>query len=142
MAKQPESRMQKKIHKHLKATVGGWWVKFWGGPFTPAGVPDLIGSVDGLFFALEVKLPRRGSEPSEIQLKTIARIVLEGGGVSTVVRSPQEAEYVVNRALAEAARSVRIREGSKRGRLALRTKNWKDLHNPETPRNQSRGRRR
>lgn len=104
MAKQPESRLQKKIQDRLRREVGGWWFKQHGGPFTPAGIPDLIGCVEGLFFALEVKLPRKSSKPSAIQLETIRDIVIKGGGVATIVRSEEEALDVVTAALARAKR--------------------------------------
>lgn len=91
MAKQPESRMQKKIQEALKRGFPGLYIfKMWGGPFTPAGIPDLICCFRGRFIALEVKLPHKSSKPSDIQLKTIDRI-REAGGIAAVVRSVEEA---------------------------------------------------
>lgn len=102
MATQPETRLQRRIQKALKkAFPGSWWYKVWGGPFTPAGIPDLVGCVEGLFVALEVKLPNnRRSKTSEIQDATILDIQ-KAGGASGVVRSPQEAVDFVNVKLKE-----------------------------------------
>ena len=133
MAKQPESRLQKSIQDHLRKTVGGWWFKVWGGPFTPAGVPDLIGCVDGLFFALEVKLPKKSSKPSPIQLETVRDIVTRGGGVATIVRSKEEAEEVVLTALARAASRLQLRFHTKRSRDVMRTAHRKNLRHVGTP---------
>jgi hypothetical protein len=95
MASQPESRLQKKIQKHLKKVFPGIYLfKMWGGPFTPAGVPDLLCCYRGRFIALEVKLPKKSSKPSEIQLKTI-EIIKAAGGIAAVVRSVEEACWYV-----------------------------------------------
>lgn len=66
-----------------------------GGPFQKAGVPDLVGCVNGRFFALEVKVP--GEDPTKLQVKTMAKIRDEGG-ISTTVESPEEAVRIVRAA--------------------------------------------
>jgi hypothetical protein len=128
MSKQPESRLQKRIQDALRRQFGGWWFKVWGGPFTPAGIPDLIGCVDGMFFALEVKLPKKASKPSLIQLETIRDIVFKGGGVATIVRSEEEAINVVTEALAKAASRLQLRHLTRRRSTVWRTANRKDLY--------------
>lgn len=98
--------MQLKIRKRLrKEFEGSWWVKFWGGPFTPKGVPDLLGCVDGRFFALEVKRPVASSKPSPMQIE-VMKDITKSGGVSCVVRSEEEAVEVVDKALASAKKSA------------------------------------
>lgn len=95
MAKQPESRLQKRIQQELVNRYPGIHIfKVHGGPFMPAGIPDLLASFLGRYIALEVKLPRSSSKPSEIQLKTIERI-RKSGGVAGVVRSVEEACWYV-----------------------------------------------
>lgn len=101
MTKKPESRLQLKIRKALEAEVGGWWVKIHGGPFQAAGIPDLVGCVKGLFFALEVKRPGEG-KISPIQKVTIKKIIRKGQGVACVVESPEEAIEVVRSTLRKA----------------------------------------
>ena len=139
MAKQPESRLQQSIQKSLRAEVGGWWFKVWGGPFMPAGIPDLIGCVDGFFFAFEVKLPKKSSKPSAIQLETIKDIVIKGGGVATIVRSEEEAVAIVIETLARAASRLRLRHQTRRHRAILRAAHRKDLRHHGTPPQARRG---
>ena len=74
MAKKPESRLQLRIQKALTTKYGDaiYLRKIYVGPFQPAGIPDLVMCVRGVFIALEVKLP--GEEPSKIQWKNIREI--------------------------------------------------------------------
>ena len=100
MSKGPETRLQQRIQKAIrKAYPNSFFFKHWGGPFSPAGIPDLIGCVEGLFFGLEVKLPNeKRSKTSDIQDETIADIV-NAGGCAGVVRSPQDALRYIDSAL-------------------------------------------
>jgi len=100
MVMKPESRLQRRIQTALKREVGGWWTKIHGGPFQAAGIPDLIGCVEGLFFAFEVKRPH-GGKISEIQEATIRKINRDGKGVAMVVTSPKEAVNAVRSAMAK-----------------------------------------
>lgn len=129
MAKQGESRVQQRIRKQLKKEVGGWWVKIWGGPFQQSGIPDLIGCVEGMFFAFEVKRPE--GKTSAIQISTMEDIIELGGGVTFVVTNAHEAIAAVME------RMEAIRPVSKRSRsillqglhssLVLRARNRKDM---------------
>jgi hypothetical protein len=99
MAKKPETRLQRKIRTDLTKEVGGWWVKIHGGPYQAAGIPDLVGCVEGLFFALEVKRPDDTKGASPIQLRTMKKIRTKGQGIACIVESPEEAIEVVRTAL-------------------------------------------
>lgn len=100
MAKKAESRLQLKIRKGLQKAVGGKWFKTHGGPFQSAGLPDLIGCVEGLFFGFEVKLPDDPkSKPTELQLRTLAEY-REEGGFACIIESLAEAVAVVRAAIA------------------------------------------
>ena len=90
--------MQRKIRKALESKYGGWWFKVWGGPFQVAGIPDLVGCVEGKFFAFEVKRPL-GKGPTAIQAETMRQIIEKGGGVAMEVRTPQEALNAVKAAI-------------------------------------------
>lgn len=129
MGTQPEARLQRRIRKRLVQEVGGWWRKIWGGPFTEAGTPDILGCCGGLFFAFEVKT--LSGKASEIQLDTIEEIRDRGQGVAKIITSPEEAVETVKKALRRAGRSStgRGRVGrSKNGRrMVLRTRDRKDL---------------
>ena len=114
MARQPEAKLQLRIRKALLAEFGGWWVKVWGGPFQRKGTPDILGCVEGLFFALEAKMPK--GKLSDIQRSTIRDIRKEGKGTAHVVFSPEQAVRIVRRRLAAAGvvSTGRSRDGAKR----------------------------
>lgn len=97
MSTQPETRLQQRIQKRLKKEVGGWWFKVHGGPFQAAGIPDLIGCVEGLFFGFEVKTAT--GAPSEIQIFTLRAIRQKGGAVAKIVRTPEAAVAHVRKAI-------------------------------------------
>lgn len=75
-----------------------WWTKYHGGPFTRAGVPDLLGCVLGRFVALEVKRP--GHHATPVQLKRIAQLKA-AGAISGVVRSFEDAVQLIEAGRAE-----------------------------------------
>jgi hypothetical protein len=114
MGKQRESRRQARIRKTILKEYGdhAWFFKVHGGPFQSSGLPDLIGTVYGIFFGFEVKEPEDG-EPTELQLETIADII-RAGGVAGIIEQPEEAL-----ALIREARRLSERRGIIRG-----TANW------------------
>lgn len=91
MARQPETRLQQSIQKALRKRWPDLFVvKFWGGPFSPAGIPDLLICFKGWFVAFEVKLPHKRSRTSAIQDETIADL-RKAHAIAKVVRSVDEA---------------------------------------------------
>jgi len=102
MARKPETTLHNKIIAALKEEFGGWWVHIHVSEFDEAGLPDIFGCVDGLFFGLEVKRPPPDyKDPTPLQVETMRRIREDGEGVSCVVISPEEAISVVGKALRE-----------------------------------------
>lgn len=55
----------------------GWFIKFWGGGMSQVGIPDILGLVNGKFFAIEVK--GEGGRPSTLQLINLEEIEKSGG---------------------------------------------------------------
>jgi hypothetical protein len=110
MARQPESRLVKRIRERLVKEHGGFWFKVWGGAFQVSGIPDLIGCCHGLFIAFEVKTDTGRVRP--LQEWTIDEI-RKWGGLAEVVRSPEEAIEYLEQHLAQfrfkpkASRTVR-----------------------------------
>jgi hypothetical protein len=99
MTSKPESNLQSTIKKHLKKEFPkSWWMKVHGGPYQIAGVPDLLGCVEGNFIALEVKMPD-GDPPTKIQKQQMKRIK-RAEGYACVVTSEEEAVRAVRSALA------------------------------------------
>jgi len=92
----PETRLVKRIKRAIEERLGsGAFVfKVHGGPFQQAGLPDLIGCVNGLFIALEVKHPDQSHPVSKIQQHIIDRITA-AGGTAAVVESVEDALYVL-----------------------------------------------
>ncbi len=83
---QPEGLLVKKIKSILERKYGGLWIKVHGGPYQQAGIPDLLGCLDGRFIGLEVKIPERKNTLTKLQEQTLNEINL-AGGIAEVVTS-------------------------------------------------------
>jgi len=77
MVSQREGELARAIIQALSARVGGFWCKIHGGPFQKAGLPDIVGCVDGKFFGIEVKMP--GKMPTVLQFIVLDEICNSGG---------------------------------------------------------------
>lgn len=106
--KKPETNLQQKIVRALEREVGGHWMKIHGSQFQTKGIPDLLGCVAGLFFALEVKCDSSKYGASDYQLYNIKQIH-DSGGMAAVVESPEEAVELVKRHIKERALSAEER---------------------------------
>lgn len=93
MGSKPESKLQDKIQKFLKSK-GAWVVKFHGSPYTKKGTPDLLVCYKGRFIALEVKLPGKENNTTELQMYQIGKI-REAGGLAVVVSSVEHVEKLL-----------------------------------------------
>lgn len=76
--------MQRKIQNELKLKYGHRILifKIHGGPMMMAGLPDLIGCINGRFFGIEVKMPEAIGNVTAIQHHVHARIRRAGGSVT------------------------------------------------------------
>jgi hypothetical protein len=92
----PETQLVRRIRTALLIEYPGavLW-KIHGGPMQAAGIPDLVGCIDGRFVGLEVKLPQGQHGVSKIQAATL-RSIRRAGGVGEVVTSPEEALEAVS----------------------------------------------
>lgn len=106
--KKPETTLQRKIVEALSREVGGHWMKIHGSQFQTKGIPDLLGCVAGLFFALEVKCDSSQYGASDYQLYNIKQIH-DSGGMAAVVESPEEAVALVKKHIKERALSAEER---------------------------------
>ena len=96
---QPESRLVNKIKLRLETNFpGSFWIKIHGGSYQQAGIPDLIGCVEGVFFGLEVKLPDKLDTLTGLQQYTLD-LITKAEGVAVVVTDPKEAEAIVRKAM-------------------------------------------
>lgn len=81
MATTPEGRVKAAIKKYLKSIHGCWHFMPIGGAFTVHGIPDIVGLVNGRFFAIECKAPGRESTTTPNQKNIIDAINAVGGVV-------------------------------------------------------------
>ncbi len=98
MPSQPEAKLSKKIRLALGREVGGLWTKVHGGPFQSAGLPDIIGCVQGRFVGIEVKRPGREHTLAPLQRSTLDAIQSEGG-IAFMSTSVEESVALVKSAL-------------------------------------------
>ena len=76
-----EKIFENKVKAYLKS-IGTWYVKYWGGLYTKAGVPDLLICYKGRFLGVEVKADN--GEPTMIQLENL-RAIRKAGGVGILL---------------------------------------------------------
>lgn len=69
-----EKDFQDYVLKKLREISGTWWYK--ANDRTTVGIPDIIGCVAGVFFAIELKTK---SKVSAIQAHTLRKIDISGG---------------------------------------------------------------
>lgn len=129
MAAKTETRVVNRIRTALLEAVGGKWFKVHGGPFQEAGLPDLIGCVDGIFFGLEVKVPNDPkSAPTELQLAQLEEYRSEGG-IACVIDSPEQAVAIARWATASTPEERGFgRRLYARLRAVVRAADGKDLY--------------
>lgn len=93
MAQKRESRRQRRIRKALeKEFPGSKWKKIHGGWFQDAGILDLIGCVQGLYFEFEVKEP--DGELSVLQEERIVDITNAGGIAKEIITKEEAIKWV------------------------------------------------
>ena len=89
-----EAKLTANIVSALNKINHVWAFKIHGGPHQRAGLPDVVGVRAGTFFGLEVKLPGKEKNLTEIQAATLRRI-RKAGGISAMVTSVDQAKEVV-----------------------------------------------
>ena len=73
----PEGSEKSKICAYLDAVPYCWYFKPQAGPYGKRGIPDIVGSFRGLFFAIEVKRP--GKKLTKLQESQLYVISQSGG---------------------------------------------------------------
>lgn len=68
----PEKQFENEIKKFLESLSNTWFFKYWSGPYSKVGIPDIIACVNGRFVAIEVKASNgRASALQERNIKAI-----------------------------------------------------------------------
>jgi len=89
MASKPETKLRLKIQKAVRKEYGSLvFIEHPTAGMYGSGILDLVGCLEGKFFALEVKTPK--GKATERQLEIIKRIC-HAGGIAAVVTSVEEA---------------------------------------------------
>lgn len=84
-----ETAFKYKVEKLLEEK-GAWFIKYWAGnKFTKEGIPDILASIDGKFYGMELK--GDGGKPSLLQLINLKKI-RHSGGVG-VLLYPEDLKY-------------------------------------------------
>jgi len=86
-----EQQIQKKITNYLESQ-GCYVVKVVSA--TKAGVPDILGCYEGVFFGIEVKTPRTAGNVSKLQEYNLDKI-READGHSIVAWSVEQVEEFI-----------------------------------------------
>lgn len=94
MPSQPESKLVSKIRSSLQTKYNVQVLKIHGGPYQQNGISDLLCNVNGIFLALEVKVPGKKNTLTKLQQRFLDTVT-EHGGYAHVVDSVEEAEGFV-----------------------------------------------
>ena len=87
-----ERALVKRIGRELDRLDRCWWMNVHGGPFQRSGVPDIVGVIDGRFFAIEVKADDgRLTRLQEATIQDIER----SGGLAIVARSVADINKII-----------------------------------------------
>lgn len=78
-----EKQFENKIRGFLETLPKQWHLKYWGGGrFATAGIPDIIGCINGRFIGIEVKATK--GKPSPLQIRNVD-LINKAGGYATIV---------------------------------------------------------
>lgn len=77
-----EKDFENKIKAFLNTLPNTWYFKYWAGPYSKAGIPDIICCSNGCFVAIEVKAPN--GKPTELQKRNI-ELIQESGGQAYIL---------------------------------------------------------
>ena len=87
MTQRERREVTDRIMDYCRTTPGIWAVKIHADSVQGVGIPDIVGCVDGRFFACEAKV--KGKNPTKIQRHTLD-LVARAGGLAIVAHSLEE----------------------------------------------------
>lgn len=77
-----EKIFENEIKKFLSSLPNTWYFKYWAGPYSKSGIPDIIACVNGHFVGIEVKGP--SGHASELQKRNI-KLINNAKGYARIV---------------------------------------------------------
>jgi hypothetical protein len=111
MAKQRETSFKEKAMARLKTLPNSWWVKVQ--MLAVCGIPDILGCVNGHFFALELKADaetlRANRDGGKLQDYVLGKIRNAGGFAAKVCPEDFEDAFAYIERVAKGEVSVRVR---------------------------------
>lgn len=81
-----ETRLQRKVQDYIES-LGGYCFKVHGSGYMKAGIPDIIGCLEGRFIGIECKVDK--NKPSPLQLAH-GRLIEKSGGIFIIAYSLEE----------------------------------------------------
>lgn len=73
----PEKQFENKIKAFLGNLPNTYFFKYWAGPYSKSGIPDIICCINGKFVGIEIKA--ENGRPSALQERNIELIRKAGG---------------------------------------------------------------
>jgi hypothetical protein len=95
VASKAETKLRGKIVKAIKDEFDEVHIEHPHGSMYSSGMLDLVGCLDSIYFAFEVKTPQNRKGATDLQQATIDSIIA-AGGVAAVIRSEEEALEVLH----------------------------------------------
>lgn len=77
-----EKTFENQIKAFLNTLPNTWYFKYWAGPYSKSGIPDIIACVNGHFVGIEVKAPN--GHASELQKRNI-KLIHDAKGYASIV---------------------------------------------------------
>ena len=77
-----EKIFENKIKAFLDDLPKTWYFKYWAGPYSKAGIPDIIACVNGKFVGIEVKADK--GHASELQIRNID-LIEKANGIGLII---------------------------------------------------------
>lgn len=77
-----EKTFENQIKAFLNTLPNTWYFKYWAGPYSKSGIPDIIACVNGHFVGLEVKAPN--GHASELQKRNV-KLIQDANGKAYIV---------------------------------------------------------
>jgi Holliday junction resolvase len=90
-----EATLTRKVVKYLNSLPGVVAWKIHQGPYSRAGIPDVLGCQYGEFFAIEMKAPGKEKNVSDLQRNALENVELAGGR-AYVMSSLRQVKEVFN----------------------------------------------
>lgn len=77
-----EKTFENQIKSFLNTLPNTWYFKYWAGPYSKSGIPDIIACVNGHFVGIEVKAP--SGHASELQKRNV-KLIQDANGKAYIV---------------------------------------------------------